>query len=146
MPIAKPRGPTGSVRRQDRLLAAHLHDRAVPLKTIENALVLAAARRLLRPADAPPLAIVRSLAYFQPVIDEVQELKVSDDYFQHLRRALIAFPEVPPRHPPVAANVAAKNKTATPSAWDDDASASQLVTNPVPDPGYFNRTLLGYSS
>lgn len=81
-------GTTGSVRRQDRLLAAQLHDRAVPLKTVENAMVLAAARRLLRPADAPPLATVRSLAYFQPVIEEVQELKASDDYFQHLRRRL----------------------------------------------------------
>ena len=85
-------GTTGSVRRQDRLLAAHLHDRAVPLKTVENALILAAARRLLRPADATPLATVRSLAYFQPVIDEVQELKVSDDYFQHLRRRLDRLP------------------------------------------------------
>ena len=81
-------GTTGSARRQDRLLAAQLYDRAVPLKTVENALVLAAARRLLRPVDAPPLATVRSLAYFQPVIEEVQELKVSDDYFQHLRRRL----------------------------------------------------------
>ncbi len=81
-------GTTGSVRRQDRLLAALLYDQAVPLKTVENALVLAAARRLLRPADAPPLATVRSLAYFQEVINEVQELKVSDDYFQHLRRRL----------------------------------------------------------
>lgn len=81
-------GTTGSARRQDRLLAAQLYNRAVPLKTVENALVLAAARRLLRPVDAPPLATVRSLAYFQPVIEEVQELKVSDDYFQHLRRRL----------------------------------------------------------
>ncbi len=81
-------GTTGNVCRQDRLLAARLHDRAVPMKTVENALVLAAARRLLRPADAPPLTTVRSLAYFQPVIDEVQNLKVSDDYFQHLRRRL----------------------------------------------------------
>ena len=81
-------GTTGSARRQDRLLAAQLYDRAVPLRTVENALVLAAARRLLRPVDAPPLATVRSLAYFQPVIEEVQELKVSDDYFQHLRRRL----------------------------------------------------------
>ena len=81
-------GTTGNIRHQDRLLAAALHDLAIPLKTVENALVLAAARRLLRPADAPPLATVRSLAYFQPVIDEVQELKVSDDYFQHLRRRL----------------------------------------------------------
>jgi hypothetical protein len=85
-------GTTGSVRRQDRLLAAQLHDRAVPLKTVENALVLAAARRLLRPADASPLPIVRSLAYFQSVIEEVQELKVSDDYFQHLRRRLDRLP------------------------------------------------------
>ena len=81
-------GTTGNIRRQDRLLAAQLHDRTVPLKTVENALVLAAARRLLRPTDAPPLAPVRSLAYFQPVIAEVQDLKVSDDYFQHLRRRL----------------------------------------------------------
>ena len=81
-------GTTGSARRQDRLLAAQLYDRAVPLKAVENALVLAAARRLLRPVDATPLATVRSLAYFQPVIEEVQELKVSDDYFQHLRRRL----------------------------------------------------------
>ena len=85
-------GTTGNIRRQDRLLAAQLHDLAIPLKTVENALVLAAARRLLRPADAPPLATVRSLAYFQPVIDEVQELKVSDDYFQHLRRRLDRLP------------------------------------------------------
>ncbi len=85
-------GTTGNVRRQDRLLAAQLHDLAIPLKTVENALVLAAARRLLRPVDATPLATVRSLAYFQPVIEEVQELKVTDDYFQHLRRRLERLP------------------------------------------------------
>lgn len=87
-------GTTGSVRRQDRLLAAQLHDQAVPLKTVENALVLAAARRLLRPANASPLATVRSLTYFQPVIDEVRELKISDDYFQHLRRRLDRLPQI----------------------------------------------------
>ncbi len=81
-------GTTGCVRRPDRLLAAQLHQRGVPLITVENALVLAAARRLLRPADAPPLATVRSLAYFLPVIEEVLELKVSQDYFQHLRYRL----------------------------------------------------------
>jgi hypothetical protein len=45
-------------------------------------LVLAAARRLFRPADAPPLATVRSFAYFLPVIEEVLELKISPDYFR----------------------------------------------------------------
>ena len=45
-------GTTGSVRRADRLLAAQLYLRGVPLIAIENALVLAATRRLVRPADA----------------------------------------------------------------------------------------------
>ena len=84
-------GTTGSVRRSDRLLAAQLHQREVPLNAVENALVLAAARRLLRPDTAPPLPTVRSLAYFLPVIDEVLELKISEAYFQHVRRRLQPF-------------------------------------------------------
>ena len=81
-------GTTGHVRRPDRLLAAQLHQRGVALHAVENALLLAAARRLLRPATAPPLASVRSLAYFLPVIEEVLELNVSEGYFQHIRGRL----------------------------------------------------------
>jgi hypothetical protein len=44
----------GVVRRPDRLFATQLHERAVP-DVVENALTLAAARRLARPTDAPPL-------------------------------------------------------------------------------------------
>jgi len=77
-------GTTGTVRRPDRLLAAQLYDRGVPLMVIENALVLAAARRLIRPDGSPPLNTVRSLAYFVPVIEEVSSLRVSPDYFRHL--------------------------------------------------------------
>jgi hypothetical protein len=73
------------VRRTDRLLAVQLYQRGVPLSIVENALVLAAARRLFRPPTLPPLNTVRSFAYFLPAIDEVLELKVSDDYFQHIR-------------------------------------------------------------
>jgi hypothetical protein len=81
-------GTTGIVRRADRLLAAQLCEQGVSLTTVENALLLAAARRLFRPATAPPLPTVRSLAYFLPVIAEVLKLKVSDDYFQYVRRRL----------------------------------------------------------
>ena len=42
----------------------------------------------MRAADAPPLGSIRSLAYFLPVIDEVLSLRVSQDYFQHLRHKL----------------------------------------------------------
>jgi hypothetical protein len=78
-------GTCGVVRRPDRLLAAHLHERGVPLDTVENALILAVARRLARPGHAPPLGIIRSLAYFSPVIEEVLRLPVSPEYFRHLR-------------------------------------------------------------
>ena len=50
--------------------------------------MLAAARRLIRPADAPPLGTIRSLAYFLPVIDEVLGLRVSPDYFRYLRHKI----------------------------------------------------------
>ncbi len=81
-------GTSGAVRRPDRLLAAQLHERRVPLEAVENAFVLAAARRTIRPADAAPLGTIRSLAYFLPVIEEVLRLKVSQKYFQHLRYRL----------------------------------------------------------
>jgi hypothetical protein len=81
-------GTMGTVRRPDRLLAEQLYQRGVSATIVENAFVLAAARRLMRPADAPPLGTIRSLAYFFPVIDEVLGLHVSQDYFQHLRHKL----------------------------------------------------------
>jgi hypothetical protein len=81
-------GTMGMVRRPDRVVAMGLHQRGVSVSVIENAFVLAAARRLTRPADAPPLGAIRSLAYFLPVIEEVLGLRVSPDYFQFLRRKL----------------------------------------------------------
>ena len=81
-------GTTGTVRRPDRMLAAQLYQRGVAVSVIENALVLAAARRMMRPADAPPLGTIRSLAYFLPVIEEVLDMRVNPEYFQHVRRKL----------------------------------------------------------
>jgi len=84
----KTTGTMGTVRRADRLLAAQLYQRGLSLKVIENALVLAATRRLIRPSDAPPLGTIRSLAYFLPVIKEVLEMRVNPDYFEYLRNKL----------------------------------------------------------
>ena len=81
-------GTCGAVRKPDRAFALQLFARGVPLAVVENAFVLAAARRLARPADAPPLGMIRSLAYFSPVIDEVLALRIDDGYFQHLRHRL----------------------------------------------------------
>ena len=81
-------GTCGNLRRLDRLLAIQIYQRGVPLLTVENALVLAAVRRLIRPADAPPLTTVRSLAYSLPVIEEVLEMEVGEEYLQYARQKL----------------------------------------------------------
>ena len=81
-------GTCGNLRRPDRMLAVQLYQRGVPLSIVENALVLAAVRRLIRPADAPTLATIRSLAYFMAVIEEVLETEVGEEYFQYARQKL----------------------------------------------------------
>jgi len=88
-------GTSGAVRHPDRLLAAQLHQRGVPLEAVDNALTLAAARRLARPTDAPPLGVIRSLAYFSPVIEEVLRLQVGPEYFRHLRKRTGQFTPAP---------------------------------------------------
>jgi hypothetical protein len=81
-------GTCGVVHRPDRVLAVQLYQRGVPLEVVENAFVLAAARRLIRPAGVAPLGTIRSLAYFSPLIEEVLQLQVGQEYFQYLRYKL----------------------------------------------------------
>jgi hypothetical protein len=78
-------GTTGAVRRNDRLLAAALYDRGVSITTVENALLLAASRRIFRPPDAVPLQPIRSLHYLLPVIDELLQLHIGQEYFRYLQ-------------------------------------------------------------
>jgi hypothetical protein len=78
-------GTTAAVRRNDCLLAALLYDRGVPVTAVENALILATSRRIFRPPDAVPLQPIRSLHYLLPVIDEVLQLRISQDYFRYLQ-------------------------------------------------------------
>jgi hypothetical protein len=51
-------------------------------------LLLGSLRRLHRSKDLPPLPKIRSLAYFLPVIEELQLQPLPDGYLQHLRLKL----------------------------------------------------------
>jgi hypothetical protein len=73
---------------RDQWLARRLHEQGVPLPLIESAFLLASLRRLSRPAGLPPLPPIRSLAYFQPVIDELQQQPLPDGYLDYLRLKL----------------------------------------------------------
>jgi hypothetical protein len=72
----------------DQQCARRWHDRGTPLPVVESALLLGSLRRLLRSADAPPLSPIRSLAYFQPVLDELIAHSPPDGYLDYLRLKL----------------------------------------------------------
>jgi hypothetical protein len=86
-------GTTRRIHRADRLLAAQLFQRGVPIAAVENAFVLGAARRLFRNPNALPLFTIRSLHFFLPIIDEVLTLTVSPDYFHYLKAKIQSFIE-----------------------------------------------------
>jgi hypothetical protein len=76
------------VSASDQWLAQHFHQEGVPLETVETALLLGSLRRLIRPDDAPRLAPIRSLAYFRPVIEELQDSPAPENYREYLRLKL----------------------------------------------------------
>lgn len=73
---------SGRVRAADRRLAVQLFRDQVPLQLVTAAFQLALARRRARPADEPPLGIIRSLHYFLPVINEARTL--DPDYLRYV--------------------------------------------------------------
>jgi len=73
---------------QDQRLAQRFFETGVPLSLVETALLLGSLRRLCRPSDVGPLPRIRSLAYFQPVIEELQEHPVHGGYLDYLRLKL----------------------------------------------------------
>lgn len=83
----------GTVRPADRAVAVELHARGISLRVVENAFILAASRRLMRAPGAPRLMPIRSLAYFLPVIEEVIEMRISQNYFVYLEHKIRQFTE-----------------------------------------------------
>jgi hypothetical protein len=68
--------------RIDRNLAATLFQRGITLEQIEAAMLLAHLRRAGR---STPLAPIRSLHYFIPVIDEITLIPLDPSWLHYLR-------------------------------------------------------------
>jgi hypothetical protein len=75
-------------RRPDRTLAETLAAEDVSLETVKAAFLLATVRRRTRPEDAVPLAPIRSLYYFLPVIRELQRTPPDSAYLEFLAARL----------------------------------------------------------
>jgi hypothetical protein len=58
----------------------------VPLEIVQAALLIASSRRRARDHADAPLAPVRSLHYFLPVIDELSAAPPDPAYLEHLTR------------------------------------------------------------
>jgi hypothetical protein len=72
----------------DEAWARLFHQRGIPFGVVEAALLLGSLRRCGRLPDAPPLAGIRSLAYFQPIVEELSRTPVSESYRATLRLKL----------------------------------------------------------
>lgn len=81
-------GTVGRISRADHRLAAEFHIRGIPPAIIEAAFVLAASRRCFRAPDASPLAPIRSMHYFIPVVEEVMANPLDADYVAYLKSKL----------------------------------------------------------
>jgi hypothetical protein len=85
--LSLPQVPARSSQ-SDIRLAHDLFRRQVPLEIVEAALLFASVRRVFRDPSLPPLAPVRSLHYFLPVIEEVIANPLSPEYLRYLQYKL----------------------------------------------------------
>ena len=74
--------------RYDRQVALEWFHQQIPLPVVEAAFLLASVRRTCRLPQARPLGPIRSLAYFQPVIEEVLQNPLPAGYVAYLRSKL----------------------------------------------------------
>ncbi len=91
-------------RKNDRCLAKRLFNQKTPLDIVKAAFILATSRRTFRPGNASPLEPIRSLAYFLPVVEELQRTPLDPIYVHLVKQRLhTGSPNlgVPPLDPPI---------------------------------------------
>ena len=88
-------GTLRRILRQDRRTALALYRRGVGLDVVENAFLLALARRTFR-SDADQLEPIRCLLYFVPVVDELIHEPPLPEYLDYLKTKLITASVIPP--------------------------------------------------
>jgi hypothetical protein len=79
-------GTSGHVRKADLHLARQLYDRGVALQVVDDAIVVALSRRLVR--STPPAEPIRSLHYFLGVVEELITGPLDPGYVVYLRGCL----------------------------------------------------------
>ncbi len=78
----------------DRRLAEQWCARQIPIPLVEAALLLGVARRSFRRPDASKLAPIRSMAYFEPVVEELVAQPPPPTSIHYLRYKLGFTPNI----------------------------------------------------
>ena len=86
-------------RRTDRLLANYFFDRRVPIDIVEAALLLGSARRMCH-RGAFALQPVRSLHYFEPIVQELVAQPPPKGYIDYLRLKVHSLAQIQAPFPP----------------------------------------------
>ena len=79
-------GTLGHILRDDRKMARALHDRHIDLGVVQQAFLLAVARRTF--GSAQPMPPIRTLRYFLPIIEEILASPLDPDYLRYLQARL----------------------------------------------------------
>ena len=77
----------GRINRLDRKLAEDLFNRNLPPEIVENAMLLALARRTARKTQST-LGPIRSLHYFLPIIQDLIASPLPDSYVAYLKQTV----------------------------------------------------------
>lgn len=72
----------------DCFIANRWFDQGVSLLHVQQAIVLAQVRRGFRRSADPPLNPIRSLHYFEPIIHELLQQPMDEQYFRYLQHKL----------------------------------------------------------
>jgi len=72
-------------RRSDRELAGDFFDRQISIDIVEAAFLLGSARRMGRRDRPPALPAIRSLHYFEPLVEELVARPLPPGYVRYLR-------------------------------------------------------------
>lgn len=82
---------TGRFSSRDAQLARELELSGVPLETVEDAMLLGAARKYVAWLDGSAPEPIASLAYFKAVLSEVQQRPLPPDYRGYLKSKIARF-------------------------------------------------------
>ena len=100
------------IRGDDRYLAIRWYRQGIVLFQAKTAMLLATARRTFRESDALPLEPIRSLRYFIPLVEEIQDLGIDESYLRYLQQKLSSVLETNACGEPKAASRAHSSGTA----------------------------------